>query len=304
MKRRTAVLGVAGVAGIGLLAWLAVQAAQEPARVVEAAPAVPPVQEVALAEAPADESHLLPCMRHDGCCVLGLCDKSKEAEQPWKPVCRVPAEIPEGGLPWFLDGNQPDDSGFDPDKRPFASWQMDLEAANGIPAGWKAENVVLGEGGLRLAADAPANEHGVRAGVLQTPPLTMSMDYNAIVPLWKETLPEGTKVDIALSVSADGVKWGQWHRALSDCCAREQMQATMADGSPNPNYGYSLAAPMYGDRRLYRYVRFRATLLSASEDSPTLAGLRANLLDATHGNGELAAILPGEEFYPDADAAN
>lgn len=305
MNRRNATLGVAAVAGIGLLAWMVLHGAADAPRVADPPAPAMPVREVALVDAAPEPEPaapaLLPCFEHDGCCVLGTCDKSKEAENPWKPVCRMPNEVPkDGGLPYYLDTADYGDGDFDPDKRPFASWQMDFDAAGVLPAGWKTDNVVLGDGGLRLAVDAPADESGVRKGRLETPPLTMEMAYNAIVPLWKEDAPGGTKVDVAVSVSADGVKWGQWHRALSDCCAREQMAATMPDGSPNPNYGYSLAAPMYGDRRLYKYVRFRATLYSAGDDSPALASLRANLIDVTHGKGELAAIPPGEEFYPDA----
>jgi len=305
MKRRTAILGVAAVAGVGLLAWLVVHGAAGAGRVVEAPPVAVRVREVSLADAApepeAEQPRKLPCFEHDGCCVLGTCDKSKQAGENWKPVCRIPNEVPkDGGLPYYLDTAEYNDGDFNPDDRPFASWAVDFAAANDIPAGWKAENVVHTPDGIRLSPDAPADESGVRKGRLETLPLTMAMDYNAIVPLWKEVAPDGTKVDVAVSVSADGVKWGQWHRALSDCCAREQMQAALADGSPNPNYGYSLSAPMYGDRRLYRYVRFRATLYSAGENSPALAGLRANLIDVTHGNGELAAIPPGEEFYPDA----
>lgn len=174
---------------------------------------------------------------------------------------------------------------FDPDKQPRKFWTLDFRDGDILPAGYKAEGVRKTARGIELEPAADGETY--RMGSIESPPVTSEFAYNAIAPLWMQDVPEGTSVLFESSMSPDGQTWTDWEAAN---VSEDAISPTMADGSPNPNYGFMAGKLQYvsAEDNLFQQIRFRATLISESQQSPALNVVRFYIMDSTLGQGRIA----------------
>lgn len=193
--------------------------------------------------------------------------------------------LPKGLVPGMPDPNLAPTPAFDPDKQPRTFWTMDFRDGDILPPDYKAEGVRKTARGIELEPAAEGEEF--RMGTIESPAVKAEFAYNAIAPLWMQEVPEGTSVIFESSMSPDGKTWTDWEAAN---VPEETISPTMADGSPNPNYGYVPGILQYvsAEDNLFQHLRFRVTLVSETEVSPALNSVRFYIMDSTLGQGRIA----------------
>ena len=179
--------------------------------------------------------------------------------------------------------------GVDPENQPRAFMTMDFTNLDSPPAGFALQNVVLSPEGFTLAAPAPGKENEPRTGIIESPPLMLDFFSNAVAPMWKENIPDGTDMFVEMSVSPDGVHWGPWQWIDIDEDSAGQISPTYPDGRPNPNYGYTPGTMLAWGLTQWGYVRYRVRLYSECAASPVLSGFRIFFQDSTLGEGRVAS---------------
>lgn len=177
---------------------------------------------------------------------------------------------------------------IDPEHQPRKFFVMEFNNLYELPEGYTLENLQLTERGIELLPPKPGEENTPRYGVLYSPPIEMDFASNAISPLWREELPEGTDIFVEVSVSPDGENWGIWHPITPD--ADSEIREFYPDGRPNPNYGYTPGGVLCWGLRQWKYFRFKITLYSEVKDSPILSGFRLFYQDSTLGQGYLTKL--------------
>lgn len=176
----------------------------------------------------------------------------------------------------------------DPENQPRAFMSMDFRDLDGPPPGYRLENVVLTPEGFTLPPPEPGKENQPRMGVIESPPHMLDFFSNAVAPLWKEKLPDGTDMFVEMSVSPDGVHWGPWQWVEIDEDSAGQISPTYPDGRPNPNYGYTPGTMLAWGLTQWGYVRYRVRLYSEGPASPVLSAFRMFIQDSTLGEGHVA----------------
>jgi len=186
----------------------------------------------------------------------------------------------------------------DPEHQPRAYMTADFRGLDAPPEGFKLENVVLTDEGFTLPPPAPGEENKPRTGIIESPPQMFDFFSNAITPMWKEKLPDGTDMFVEAQVSPDGVHWGPWQWVEIDEDAFGQVSPTYPDGRPNPNYGYTIGTTLAWGLTQWGYVRYRVRLFSEGPESPVLSMFRIFFQDSTLGEGRIAdpATMPQVEF--------
>ncbi len=144
--------------------------------------------------------------------------------------------------------------------------------------------------GLLLAADATQ-------GVYYSKALRAPLDFTAVGPHWMAQTPDGTSFEFALSTSADGRQWSDYHPITAD--PHMQPRQFMPDGSPNPSYGDTVGHLIHRSRGDGRFVRFRLTFSrdSIAAPPPSLQRLTLSFIDSR---------VPGPlaESGPDTDGSS
>ncbi|MCX7625734.1 MAG: hypothetical protein N2Z21_05940 [Candidatus Sumerlaeaceae bacterium] len=176
----------------------------------------------------------------------------------------------------------------DPENQPRAFMTMDFRNLETPPPGYRLENVVLSPEGFTLPPPEPGKENQPRMGVIESPPQMFDFFSNAVAPLWKENLPDGTDMFVEMSVSPDGIHWGPWQWVEIDEDSIGQISPTYPDGRPNPNYGYTPGTMLAWGLTQWGYVRYRVRLYSEGPASPVLSAFRLFYQDSTLGEGRVA----------------
>jgi hypothetical protein len=176
----------------------------------------------------------------------------------------------------------------DPENQPRAFMTMDFRNLETPPPGFRLENVVLSPEGFTLPPLEPGKENQPRMGVIESPPQMFDFFSNAVAPLWKEQIPDGTDMFVEMSVSPDGVHWGPWQWVEIDEDSAGQISPTYPDGRPNPNYGYTPGTMLAWGLTQWGYVRYRVRLYSEGPASPILSAFRMFYQDSTLGEGRVA----------------
>lgn len=193
-----------------------------------------------------------------------------------KVVAAPPEEITEAPL-------------VDPEDQPRTFFHMDFTNLSSLPEGFTLEDVELTDKGIMLSPLAEGEEATPRYGLITAPPEEMHFLSNAVSPLWKQDVSDGTSVFIEVSMSPDGDTWGIWHPIAYDEDAGEPAEY-YPDGSPNPNFGYTPGGVLCWGMSQFKYFRYRATLYSETKDSPLFSGFRLFYQDSTLGQGDIAEV--------------
>ncbi len=176
----------------------------------------------------------------------------------------------------------------DPENQPRAFASMDFRNLDAPPPGYKLENVILTPEGFTLPPPEPGKENQPRMGIVESAPHMFDFFSNAVAPLWKENLPDGTDMFVEMSVSPDGVHWGPWQWVEIDEDSAGQISPFYPDGRPNPNYGYTPGTMLAWGLTQWGYVRYRVRLYSEGPASPVLSEFRLFYQDSTLGEGQVA----------------
>ena len=189
----------------------------------------------------------------------------------------------------------PEETAMDPEDQPRNFFVLDFMEISDLPEGYTLEDLEFTQDGIKLKPLTPGEEARPRYGVLHSPVLEMDFPSNAVSPLWRQDVTEeGTSVFIEVAVSPDGDNWGLWQPVHYDDDAGQPTEF-YPDGSPNPNYGYTPGGVLCWGMSQYNYFRFRATLYSETEESPSLTGFRLFYQDSTLGKGHVAEVSEGEK---------
>jgi hypothetical protein len=188
---------------------------------------------------------------------------------------------------------QPDKTPFDPEDQPRTFFSTDFKGLSAPPDGYTLEDLEITDKGITLKPLGEGEESKPRYGVLNSPPQEMQFPSNAVSPLWKQEVSDGTSVFVEVSLSPDGDTWGIWHPIHYDEDAGQPTEF-YPDGSPNPNFGYTPGGVLCWGMAQFKYFRYRATLYSETKDSPLLSGFRLFYQDTTLGDGHLADV--GEDL--------
>lgn len=201
----------------------------------------------------------------------------------------LPEIVPEEPINYY--------NGMNPEDQPRAYYELMFSELDKLPPGFVADGVVLTDMGLQLAP-------GMSEGTLISAAERFDFPANAVGPMWMENLPPGTDFMLEIAVSPDGEIWGPWQYVTIDTDSYGQMEQYYSNGRPNPNYGYSPGGLLaWGDMQ-FGYMKYKLTLLSESEDTPTIASVRAHYQDSTMGEGHMATVaeleadLVGESTPP------
>ena len=184
-----------------------------------------------------------------------------------------------------------------PENQPRDFLVFDFTKMDSVPNGYLLDGIELTKDGFKLKPAAAGEEDSERKGMLVSAPELLNFPSNAISPLWKEKLPEGTDMFVEIQMSPDAENWGAWQWVTVDDDSVTQMSPTYPNGMPNPNYGYNPGGVFHWGDLQYNYVRYRFTLYSEVEDSPALEGVRFFYQDSTLGDGRIAQPneIPTEE---------
>ncbi|MCC5876213.1 MAG: hypothetical protein JJU11_08360 [Candidatus Sumerlaeia bacterium] len=178
-------------------------------------------------------------------------------------------------------------NGMDPEDQPRTYYNIHFHSMTEFPEGFEADGVVLTSRGVELAPHAPGEE-GRRMGSLISAPETFDFPSNAFAPMWLEDVPEGTAIMIEVAVSPDGENWSDFQYAPIDVDHALDIQEYYPDGSPNPNYGYVPGAIYAFGDLLYSQMRYRVTMVSDTDATPSMAAYRTYYMDSTLGSGRMA----------------
>lgn len=156
--------------------------------------------------------------------------------------------------------------------------RIDFQGLPEPPEGYILENLELDDGGLRISsvpADPSSDAYKPRVGTIESPPLVMDCASGVFFPRWREILPDNTAFTMEIAVSNDGKHWSDWEWIDS-----RLPESSATTEIPPPDAGADDAASQWtrGDaivwtRTEWRYIRFRATLVSLSSESPLISGL-------------------------------
>ncbi len=139
------------------------------------------------------------------------------------------------------------------------------------------DDVELTERGVELSP--AAGLQGVRAGQLRSSVEAFELAANAVTMLWKANRPPGTDIQIEISVSRDGINWERWYTVEKDPHAA--IREHYPDGRPNPNHGFVAGSLLSWGLERYEFFRYRVTLASGVEASPSVTALRLFYQDST-----------------------
>lgn len=190
-------------------------------------------------------------------------------------------------------------NGMDPEDQPRTYLNVHFHSMDTLPEGYEAEGIILTNRGIELA---PARDgEGRRIGSLVSPPEAFEFPTNAFAPMWLEDVPEGTAIMVEVAVSPDGEHWSEFQYAPIDVDHALDIQEYYPDGSPNPNYGYVPGAIYAFGDLLYSQMRYRVTMISDRDDTPSMAAFRMYYMDSTMGSGRMATAeeLPTPLIFDD-----
>lgn len=262
MKKNHVVVAIAAILAAALVAVVLMRGdSTEPApapKVVAAAPAKPKASEPAPAPSPTPAP-------------------TAEATEL---VAEAPPEIvPEEPINWY--------NGMNPEDQPRAYYELMFAKLDKFPPGFIANGVMLTEMGLQLVP-------GASEGTLISAAERFDFPTNAVGPMWMENIPPGTDIMVEVQVSPDGEIWGPWQYVTIDTDSYGTTAQYYPDGRPNPNYGYSPGGLLaWGDMQ-FGYMKYKITLYSENEDTPTIASWRAHYQDSTMGEGHIATVAEVE----------
>ncbi len=203
-------------------------------------------------------------------------------------------ETSEPGSPTVAEQQTPvpsEEARMNVEDQPRKFFVMEFNNMSELPEGYEMENMQLTDRGIELEPPEPGEEDKPRFGVLKSPPQEMDFYSNALSPLWREELPEGTSMLVEVSLSPDGENWGIWHQVMVDDDSAGQVKEYYPDGSPNPNYGYTPGGVLCWGYRQWAQFKYRITLYSEVQESPLLSGFRIFYQDTTLGKGHLAEVV-------------
>jgi hypothetical protein len=189
------------------------------------------------------------------------------------------------------------ESGMNPEDQPRTFYVQDFTSGQ-LPEGFTLHGVRLTERGFELEPAAPGQEGQPRIGMVESPPMPFDFDSNAIAPLWKDVIPEGSSLLVEVSVSPDGQNWGMWHTADIDHDSYGQIEPFYPDGTPNPNYGYTPGGQMIWGNMTWKYFRYNIAFYSETAESPSVSSFRAFYQDSTMGEGRMAELNVADEMNP------
>jgi hypothetical protein len=185
--------------------------------------------------------------------------------------------------------------GMDPELQPRTTFVQSFKEMKSLPAGYTAENLVLGAEGIQLAPPSdPDNPR--REGTLTSANQATDFPSNSFAPLWLDKLPDGTEVNLEIAFSPNGTDWGPWSPVIrSD---ESEIEPVMPDGSPNPFFGYSMGPLFSWGSDQWDHFRFRVTLSSETAESPTVEAIRIYYQDSTMGDGQTGRLEELESVLP------
>jgi len=197
------------------------------------------------------------------------------AEQAPETTPAEQVEIVNEPINWY--------NGMNPEDQPRAYYELMFSEMDKLPPGFIADGVILTEMGLQLAP-------GASEGTLISAAEKFNFLANAVGPMWMEDLPPGTDFLLEIAMSPDGEIWGPWQFVTIDTDSYGQTQQYYDNGRPNPNYGYSPGGLLaWGDMQ-FGYMKYKLTLYSENESTPTIASIRAHYQDSTMGEGHVATV--------------
>ncbi len=226
-------------------------------------------------------------------------------EVPRRPFATTPrnepasAASPEAAAPppdesttaSATDADAPEDThyynGMDPDLQPRKILHITLAGMRTVPDGYETTgDFHLAQGGWTLAPPAPGEEARPRIAMIESPPLTLDFQSNAVNPLWKEVSPDGTEVLVEVSLSQDGANWTDWMPTTSGHY-EGGVSPTFPDGRPNPNYGYTLGDMTFYGLTRFQFFRYAVTMYSETDETPVVSDFRLFYQDSTMGDADL-----------------
>lgn len=189
-----------------------------------------------------------------------------DAAAPASPATQAPARTP-----------------FDPEQQPRTTYVMDFREVDSLPPGFKLE-------GLELTAEGIKLQPGTDRGVLTSPDEFTEFPGNSFAPLWRQKLPDGSRIDVELALSPEGATWGPWTRAIADDEAHSDIFPTYPDGSPNPFYGFTPGGAYNWGEERWQAFRYRMVLSREGNESPVLEAVRFYYQDSTLGEGRPGSV--------------
>lgn len=180
-------------------------------------------------------------------------------------------------------------NGMDPEDQPRAFYVRDFMNSWKLPAGFIADGIMATPEGLQLVPLAEG-ETGLRQGTLISAAEMFDFPSNALAPLWKENVPAGTDIMVEMQVSPNGEDWGAWQYIGIDNDSHGQIASHYPNGKPNPNYGYTPGGLLVWGDMQFNHMRYRITMFSENEDTPTIEGFRGFYQDSTMGEGRVATV--------------
>ncbi len=182
-------------------------------------------------------------------------------------------------------------NGMDPEMQPRDIMRFSFAGLGVIPADYRVEgqDLLLTDAGLTLNPPKPGDEDLPRSGMLESPPVMLNFNSNAVNPMWKEHSPEGTEVLVEIALSPDGEHWTDWFPTTGAHTAGE-ISETYPDGRPNPNYGYVLGDMTFYGLKQYQFFKYALTLYSETGESPVVSDFQLFYQDSTMGEGSLVEV--------------
>jgi hypothetical protein len=211
----------------------------------------------------------------------------KSATESLEDSARSSAPIPD--IPLSVQEEISESStynGMDPELQPRAFYVRNFLGSWKLPEGFLAEGIIATPEGLQLAP----GEDGLRQGTILSPAEPFDFPSNALAPLWKENVPEGTDVMVEMQVSPNGEDWGAWQYIGIDNDSHGQIAQFYPDGTPNPNYGHTPGGLLVWGNLQFTHMRYRITMVSENVDTPTIEAFRGFYQDSTMGEGTIASV--------------
>jgi hypothetical protein len=218
--------------------------------------------------------------------------KAQSGHPTPEPTTLPPAQDPIAPIP-PPPPPSPAPTPFNPEEQPRKHHLLSFRDLDQLPAGYVLSGIRLTDQGFQLDPPKPGEEGVPRIGTLESPPFQLEFPSNAVSPLWKEDLPEGTTLFLEVAVSPDGENWSLWHPIEPDDDAGT-IAEFYPDGRPNPNAGFTAGGLLFWGNRQWTFYRFRATLSSEVPQSPTFSGFHLFYQDSTLGQGHLAELQDDE----------
>lgn len=151
-------------------------------------------------------------------------------------------------------------------------------------ADYKFKNLKLTDEGITLADASGAP----RTGTLESPALPLLHPSNMVGPIWRQQLPEGTSIEVEISLSPDNQNWSAWFK--SEPNDHDEILPAYPDGRPNPHYGAIAGEAIANGLKLSAYVKYRVTLSSENKTAPVFQEVKIFHVDSTQGQGYVSHI--------------